>query len=91
MFQIPCGTLYTPPMGCVQYHMDNFGNFKSFNFGLDDNYHSLGNQVMIIVTMIVIVIMIMITRTTPSASGGTRRCAGISHRLTGYWFLIGPE
>merc|ERR1719232_136583 len=42
--QIPCGTLYTPPMGCVQYHMDNYGNFKSFNFGLDDDYHTLGDQ-----------------------------------------------
>ena len=42
--QIPCGTLYTPPMGCVQYHMDNYGNFKSFNFGLDDDYHTLASQ-----------------------------------------------
>ena len=31
-------------MGCVQYHMDNYGNFKSFNFGLDDDYHSLATQ-----------------------------------------------
>ena len=31
-------------MGCVQYHMDNYGNFKSFNFGLDDDYHTLGDQ-----------------------------------------------
>ena len=32
-------------MGCVQYHMDNYGNFKSFNFGLDDDYHTLASQV----------------------------------------------
>ena len=31
-------------MGCVQYHMDNYGNFKSFNFGLDDDYHTLATQ-----------------------------------------------
>ena len=44
--QIPCGTLYTPPQGCLEYHMDTYGNFKSFNFGLNDaDYHSLGTQV----------------------------------------------
>jgi len=43
--QIPCGTLYTPPQGCLEYHMDTYGNFKSFNFGLNDaDYHSLGTQ-----------------------------------------------
>ena len=43
--QIPCGTLYTPPQGCTEYYMEDYGNFKSFNFGLNDNdYHSLGTQ-----------------------------------------------
>ena len=43
--QIPCGTLYTPPHGCMQYYMEDFGNFKSFNFGLnDEDYHSLADQ-----------------------------------------------
>ena len=29
----------------MQYHMENAGNFKSFNFGLNDNdYHHLGTQ-----------------------------------------------
>ena len=44
--QIPCGTLYTPPQGCLEYHMETYGNFKSFNFGINDNdYHHLGSQV----------------------------------------------
>ena len=44
--QIPCGTLYTPPHGCVQYFMAAHGNFKSYNFGLnDDDYHHLAYQV----------------------------------------------
>ena len=44
--QIPCGTLYTPPHGCVQYHMESSGNFKSYNFGLtDSDYHHLAFQV----------------------------------------------
>ena len=43
--QIPCGTVYTPPQGCLEYYMEDFGNFKSFNFGLNDvDYHSLGIQ-----------------------------------------------
>jgi len=43
--QIPCGQSYTPPQGCMQYYMENTGNFKSFNFGLNDNdYHHLGTQ-----------------------------------------------
>ena len=43
--QIPCGTTYTPPQGCVEYYMESTGNIKSFNFGLnDDDYHSLGEQ-----------------------------------------------
>ena len=43
--QIPCGTLYTPPQGCLEYYTEDYGNFKSFNFGLNDvDYHSLGPQ-----------------------------------------------
>ena len=54
--------------------MESFGNIKSFNFGLnDDDYHSLGTQVMMIV---MIVIMIMTPRTTLSVSGATGASAG---------------
>ena len=43
--QIPCGTPYTPPTGCLQYMIESSGNFKSFNYGInDDDYHSLGTQ-----------------------------------------------
>ena len=43
--QIACGQSFTPPQGCVQYHMESSGNFKSFNFGInDDDYHHLGIQ-----------------------------------------------
>ena len=43
--QIPCGTLYTPPQGCMQYFMAASGHFQSFNYGIDDsNYHHLVNQ-----------------------------------------------
>ena len=43
--QIPCGQSFTPPQGCLEYHMEDRGNFKSFNFGINDNdYHHLGKQ-----------------------------------------------
>jgi len=42
--QIPCGTLYTPPTGCLQWLMPESGNVKSFNYGLDDDYHHLALQ-----------------------------------------------
>ena len=42
--QIPCGTPYTPPTGCLQYLTENSGNVKSFNFGISDDYHQLATQ-----------------------------------------------
>ena len=43
--QIPCGKLYTPPTGCLQWLMPTSGNVKSFNYGLnDENYHHLDSQ-----------------------------------------------
>jgi len=42
--QIKCGTLYTPPHGCIQYQHGVSGRFRSFNFGLDNDYHHLNKQ-----------------------------------------------
>ena len=43
--QIECGQSFTPPQGCLEYHTADRGNFKSFNFGINDNdYHHLGTQ-----------------------------------------------
>ena len=42
--QIYCGTLSSPPHGCLQYFQGVSGRFRSFNYGIDDDYHHLNNQ-----------------------------------------------
>ena len=43
--QIPCGKTYTPPTGCMQWLVENSGNVKSFNYGINDaDYHHLDSQ-----------------------------------------------
>ena len=32
MSQIPCGSRFTPPSGCLQYHTGLDGRFSTFNF-----------------------------------------------------------
>merc|ERR1711892_1355482 len=41
--QIYCGTLFSPPHGCLQYFQGATGRFRTFNYGLNDDYHHLNN------------------------------------------------
>ena len=45
--QIPCGVIYDPPNGCLQYHTGIDGRFATFNYGLSgtpSTYTHLRNQ-----------------------------------------------
>jgi len=43
--QIPCGTRYTPPVGCLQYHTGVSGEIYSFNYGKSESVgHHLVSQ-----------------------------------------------
>jgi len=44
--QIPCGTIYTPPQGCLQYMTGFSGEVYSFNYGksADTNHHLISQE-----------------------------------------------
>ena len=42
--QIYCGELFSPPHGCTQFFMSESGRVRSYNFGVNDNYHHLADQ-----------------------------------------------
>ena len=42
--QLYCGDLSSPPHGCTQYFMSESGRVRSYNFGVNDDYHHLADQ-----------------------------------------------